>query len=68
MENHQVVFLFGDLNYRINLPREVVASSVDRKAYDILKENEELILLFNQYKDSNEQQFQLYRDFTEGNI
>jgi synaptojanin len=43
MENHQVVFLFGDLNYRINLPREVVQTSVTNKKYDALKENDELI-------------------------
>lgn len=68
MENHQVVFLFGDLNYRINMPREVVMTSVMKKSYDILKDQDELIQSVKQYKDSPELQFQLYRDFTEGDI
>jgi hypothetical protein len=63
MENHQIVLLFGDLNYRINLPNEVVRPAVERKEYDKLLEHDELTASYNLYKTSPEPQFYLYREF-----
>ena len=52
VENHQIVFIFGDLNYRINLPNEVVRPAISKGEYNLLKEHDELISCFKLYRDS----------------
>lgn len=47
MENHNIVFLFGDLNYRINLPNEVVRPAIEKKDFNTLKEHDELTAAIN---------------------
>ena len=57
MEKHNIVFIFGDLNYRINLQNEVVKPAIIRQDYELLKEHDELISSFNMYKESSDGQF-----------
>jgi len=33
IENHQIVFIFGDLNYRISLPNEIVRPAILKGEY-----------------------------------
>lgn len=54
IEKHNVVFIFGDLNYRINLQNEVVKPAIARKDYELLKEHDELMSAFKLYKDSTD--------------
>lgn len=49
-----MVFIFGDLNYRINLQNEVVKPAIARKDYELLKEHDELMSAFKLYKDSTD--------------
>lgn len=44
-----MVFIFGDLNYRICLPNEIVRPAIASKDYDKLKENDELLQAFKIY-------------------
>ena len=46
------MFLFGDLNYRIDLPNEIVRPAIERKEFNKLKEYDELINSFKLYKNS----------------
>lgn len=41
-----MVFIFGDLNYRICLPNEVVRPAVEKRDYARLKEADELLQAF----------------------
>lgn len=41
-----MMFLFGDLNYRIELPNEVVRPSAKNKEWNFLKMSDELIKAF----------------------
>lgn len=43
IEAHDLLFLFGDLNYRITLPNDVVRPSCKTKDWDLLKGHDELI-------------------------
>jgi hypothetical protein len=72
-----MIFLFGDLNYRIELPNDVVRPSVKKQEWALLKQHDELIAAFRKYGDPNEAlpnlggaeiQYQFYKDFMEGNI
>ena len=56
------------MNYRICLPNEVVRPAVDKKDWQILKDSDELIQSVKAFQHSDELQYQLYRDFTEGDI
>mmetsp|Transcript_3819 Transcript_3819/g.2842 ORF Transcript_3819/g.2842 Transcript_3819/m.2842 type:complete len:173 (-) Transcript_3819:420-938(-) len=68
VENHQQVFIFGDLNYRINQPNEVVRPACEKKQYQGLKESDELMVAFKQFKNSVDPQHYLYKEYTEGEI
>jgi hypothetical protein len=57
VEKHHIVFIFGDLNYRINLPNEVVRPAVSKVDYNLLKDSDELISSFKLYKDSTDGQY-----------
>ena len=46
------MFIFGDLNYRIDLPNASVRHDVEKKDYSKLKEYDELITSFKTFKDS----------------
>ena len=63
-----MIFIFGDLNYRINLANEVVRPAIAKGDYAYLKENDELIQAIKAYKNSKEFQYKFYRDFEEGEI
>lgn len=65
VENHDVAFIFGDLNYRICLSNEVVRPAVSRKDYQLLKEADELIQAQKQYAGSVDMEYQFFRDFIE---
>lgn len=49
-----MVFIFGDLNYRICLPNENVRNYVHEGKYDKLKEADELLQAIKTYKNTNE--------------
>ncbi|CDW85515.1 endonuclease exonuclease phosphatase family protein [Stylonychia lemnae] len=68
IENHNMVFIFGDLNYRICLPNDQVRGAIQNKDYPKLKEADELLQAFKQYQNTKELQFQFYRDYDEGEI
>ena len=68
LENHQVVFIFGDLNYRICLPNEQVRALVDQRNYAPLKAADELLTAVKAHRQSTELQYQFYREFEEGEI
>ena len=40
------MFLFGDLNYRITLPNDVVRPALRSMDYELLKANDEMIQAF----------------------
>jgi len=44
-----MVFIFGDLNYRINLPNEQVRALVEQRNYDPLKAADELLTAVRAY-------------------
>lgn len=52
-----MVFIFGDLNYRICLPNDQVRKHVKAKDYPKLKEADELLQAFKIYKGSDELQY-----------
>jgi len=68
VENHDLVFIFGDLNYRICLPNEIVRPAIERKDWPLLKEADELLQSMKAFQGSHELQYRLYRDYTEGEI
>jgi len=43
------VFIFGDLNYRIDLPNEVVRPAIEKGEFDKLKEFDELVISFKYF-------------------
>lgn len=47
-----MVFLFGDLNYRIAAPNEHVRPAIERKDFRFLKANDELMQAFELYRHS----------------
>lgn len=49
IENHDQIFIFGDLNFRIALPNEFVRAAVTKKDFAALKEHDELIHAFKTY-------------------
>jgi hypothetical protein len=49
-----MVFIFGDLNYRICLPNEVVRPALKKNDYVVLKESDELLQAFKKYRHSKE--------------
>ena len=63
-----MVYIFGDLNYRICLPNEIVRPAIAKHEYAMLKEHDELLQAFKIYKSSSELQYQFYRDYDEGDI
>lgn len=44
-----MMFIFGDLNYRIALPNDVVRPAVARRDFDLLKKHDEMIQSFMKY-------------------
>ena len=62
------MFIFGDLNYRICLPNEVVRPAVERKDWALLKQADELLQAVKSNQHSDQLQFLLFRDYTEGDI
>eukprot|EP00003_Mantamonas_plastica_P024049 TRINITY_DN4435_c0_g1_i5.p1 TRINITY_DN4435_c0_g1~~TRINITY_DN4435_c0_g1_i5.p1 ORF type:complete len:739 (+),score=291.14 TRINITY_DN4435_c0_g1_i5:489-2705(+) len=54
------LFFFGDLNYRIDMPRQSVISLIENKEYDILLKSDQLLTV----RENNE----LYGGFDEGAI
>ncbi|CDW90862.1 domain and endonuclease exonuclease phosphatase family protein [Stylonychia lemnae] len=67
-EHHDMVFLFGDLNYRIAATNDLVRPAVKKLDYRFLKANDELMQAFELYRHSKDMQYRFYRDFIEGNI
>ena len=63
-----MVFLFGDLNYRIAAPNEHVRPAIDKGDFRFLKANDELMQAFELYRNSHDLQYRFYKDFTEGEI
>ena len=63
-----MVFLFGDLNYRIAATNDLVRPAVKNNDYRYLKANDELMQAFELHRHSKDMQFRFYRDFIEGNI
>ncbi|XP_028418102.1 inositol polyphosphate 5-phosphatase OCRL-1-like [Dendronephthya gigantea] len=55
--DHDVVFWFGDLNYRIDLPNEDVRKSIDEVEYEYLLEHDQLIKQMR-----NEKCFQMFKE------
>jgi hypothetical protein len=53
-ENHSMIFIFGDLNYRICLQNEIVRPAIQNKNYEILKKHDELLQAFAAYKKTTE--------------
>ena len=68
IDNHDLVLIFGDLNYRICLHNEVVRPAIAAGNFDQLKEQDELIQSFQTFSSSLDQHNKLFRDFTEGVI
>jgi len=62
------VFIFGDLNYRINQPNEVVRGACESGQQEKLKEYDELMLAFKYFKQSIDPAHYLYKEYTEGEI
>ena len=62
------MFIFGDLNYRIDLPNEIVRPALERREYHKLKDHDELIKFYKEYKESTDSAHVLYREFMEGEI
>jgi hypothetical protein len=63
-----MVFILGDLNYRIAMPNEFVRSALQKQDIKALKDHDELIQAFKMYSGTSEMQYQFYREFTEGEI
>ena len=51
-----MIYVFGDLNFRILQPNDVVRPSVQRKEYEFLKNYDELIQGFRKYNSPDAQQ------------
>ncbi len=49
-----MIFIFGDLNYRICLQNEIVRPAIQNKNYEILKKHDELLQAFAAYKKTTE--------------
>ena len=60
IENHKLVFIIGDLNYRIDLPNETVRLAVEKKEYAKLKEHDELMSFYKMYSNSPDPTHILY--------
>ena len=54
IENHHIVYIFGDLNYRINQANEVVRPALAKGDIEALKEHDELISSVKLYKNSTD--------------
>lgn len=46
-----MVYLFGDLNYRIAATNELVRPAIEKKDYKFLKANDELLQAFELYRN-----------------
>lgn len=67
-DNHDMVFLFGDLNYRIAATNDLVRPAITKGDFRILKANDELMQAFELYRHSKDMQYRFYREFIEGEI
>lgn len=63
-----MVYLFGDLNFRIDSTNDQVRPAIKINDLNYLKKNDELLQGFELYRNSKDIQYQFYRDFVEGDM
>ena len=72
VDNHQQVFLIGDLNFRINaLTRQQVLEKIEANKCDELLKEDDLIVAFERYRKNpgaieNKHMEFLFKNFMEG--